>query len=84
MIVKMLRFIGSFKFLLYFNYLHLFITSFVTGCSFSVLVHTREAATRSMEKVQVIKVTIKTVTNRNYLNIFITFLMCGEWHVCFP
>ncbi|TWW56264.1 Mitotic spindle assembly checkpoint protein MAD2B [Takifugu flavidus] len=25
------------------------------GCSFSVLVHTREAATRSMEKVQVIK-----------------------------
>jgi len=28
----------------------------VTGCSFTVLVHTRDAATRNMEKVQVIKV----------------------------
>ena len=28
----------------------------VPGCSFTVLVHTREAATRNMEKVQVIKV----------------------------
>lgn len=26
------------------------------GCTFTVLVHTREAATRNMEKIQVIKV----------------------------
>lgn len=70
LMVKMLRV------LLYFNRLHVFVTSFGTGCSFSVLVHTREVATRSMEKVQVIKVTLRTVTNRN--------LMCGERHVCFP
>lgn len=54
----------------------------MTGCSFSVLVHTREAATRSMEKVQVIKVTFKTVTNSSSLNIFIIFLVHGDWHVC--
>lgn len=28
----------------------------LTGCTFTVLVHTREAATRNMEKIQVIKV----------------------------
>lgn len=27
-----------------------------SGCTFTVLVHTREAATRNMEKIQVIKV----------------------------
>ena len=27
----------------------------LTGCTFTVLVHTREAATRNMEKIQVIK-----------------------------
>jgi len=28
----------------------------LAGCTFTVLVHTREAATRNMEKIQVIKV----------------------------
>lgn len=34
-----------------------------TGCSFTVLVHTRDAATRNMEKVQVIKVRLKNTVN---------------------
>lgn len=29
---------------------------FIAGCTFTVLVYTRESATRNMEKVQVIKV----------------------------
>lgn len=52
---------------------------FGPGCSFSVLVHTREAATRSMEKVQVIKV---TVSNRNSLEIFRTLCVFHSWQWC--
>lgn len=32
------------------------LASFFAGCTFTVLVYTRESATRNMEKVQVIKV----------------------------
>lgn len=45
-----------------------------TGCSFTVLVHTRDAATRNMEKVQVIKVGFKTILSVDeflYLPLFL-------------
>lgn len=35
-----------------------------SGCTFTVLVHTREAATRNMEKIQVMKVGEETDPTR--------------------
>ncbi|KAG9460317.1 hypothetical protein GDO78_022635, partial [Eleutherodactylus coqui] len=37
------------------NSAHSSIYCFFSGCTFTLLVHTREAATRNMEKIQVIK-----------------------------
>ena len=53
----------------------------VPGCSFTVLVHTREAATRNMEKVQVIKVRPVSLMLlwRSTLCIYVSVgLICGQ------
>lgn len=46
---------------------------FFIGCSFTVLVHTRDAATRNMEKVQVIKVRFENAADLHINSLCLTF-----------
>lgn len=51
----------------------------LAGCTFTVLVHTREAATRNMEKIQVIKVCV--CQGERGRGIQFHSAVCG-WHCC--